>query len=148
LLIEPVGTCPVGGLSSTVLRQINFQLATEGLRAQVLTPARRGKARENYEKRRAERLREALSGGVTDEYLALLSSAYVSAVNRGQARPNDYRADMIGKTTSTVRGHLWQAPKQGYLTGSAGRVGGQLTSKATEILERIVPGAPQPLNEA
>ena len=143
LLIEPLDlkTPPFGGLSSTVLRQINFQLAADGLRAEAVIPQRRGKAQENYEKRRSERLRDELSRGVTDEYLALLSSAYVSAVNRGQAKPNEYLAEMIGKTTSTVRGHLWQARKHGYLTGSAGRVGGQLTSKATKILEHIVPGA-------
>jgi hypothetical protein len=141
MVIEPVGTCPVGGLSSTVLRQIDFRDASDRLREQVTASERRGREHERYEKRRSERLRDELSRGVTEEYLALLSSAYVSAVNRGQAKPNDYLAELVGKTTSTVRGHLWQARNQDFLTGSPGRKGGQLTDKATKILERIVPGA-------
>jgi hypothetical protein len=141
LVIEPVGENPVGGLSSTVLRQVDFRDAIERFRGQIAASQRRGREHERYEKHRSERLRAALSVGVTDDYLALLSSAYVSAVNRGLEKPNDYLAELAGKTTSTVRGHLWQARKQGFLTGSPGRKGGQLTDKATKILERIVPGA-------
>ena len=146
LVIEPIGANPVGGLSSTVLRQVDFRDAIERFREQLAASERRSRDNEKLlEKLNAELLREALSKGVDDDYLALLSSAYVSAVNRGQARPNEYLAEMVGKTTNTVRGHLWQARKQGFLTGSPGRVGGQLTDKATGILERIVPGAAQPV---
>lgn len=141
LVIEPVADNPVGGLSSTVLRQVDFREAIERFRDQIEASQRRGREHEKYEKQRTERLRAALDEGVTDDYLALLSSAYVSAVNRGLEKPNDYLAEMAGKTTSTVRGHLWQARKQDFLTGSPGRKGGQLTDKATKILERIVPGA-------
>jgi hypothetical protein len=146
LVIQPVGGCPPGGLSSTVLRQINFQQAIDRLREGIAHEQKRNRQRAKmqavYEKHRAERLRAALGDGVTDEYLALLASAYVSAVNRGQDKPNDHLAEMVGKTTNTVRGHLWQARKQGFLTGSHGRAGGQLTPKATGILERIVPDVP------
>jgi hypothetical protein len=141
LVIEPVADNPVGGLSSTVLRQVDFREAIERFRDQIEASQRWGREHEKYEKQRTERLRAALDEGVTDDYLALLSSAYVSAVNRGLEKPNDYLAEMAGKTTSTVRGHLWQARKQDFLTGSPGRKGGQLTDKATKILERIVPGA-------
>lgn len=141
LVIEPVGDYPVGGLSSTVLRQVDFREASERLRAEVAASQRRSREHRNYEKNRSKRLQAALSEGVTDEYLALLASAYVSAVNQGREKPNDYLAELTGKTTSTVRGHLWQARKQDFLTGSPGRKGGQLTDKATKILERIVPGA-------
>jgi hypothetical protein len=139
LVIEPVADNPVGGLSSTVLRQVDFREANERFREQVAASRRRSREHENYEKNRSKRLQAALSEGVTDEYLALLASAYVSAVNQGREKPNDYLAELTGKTTSTVRGHLWQARKQGFLTGSPGRKGGQLTPKATAILETIVP---------
>lgn len=144
LVIEPADpdSYPVGGLSSTVLRQVDFRGAADRLRAQLATRKRRSKAHERYEQDRSERLREALRHGVTEEYLALLASAYVSAVNRGQTKPLEHLADMTGKTASTIKGHLWQARKKGLLTGSAGRKGGQLTDKATKVLERIVPGAP------
>ena len=139
LVIEPVADNPVGGLSSTVLRQVDFREAIERFRDQIEASQRRGREHEKYEKQRTERLRAALDEGVTDDYLALLSSAYVSAVNRGLEKPNDYLAEMAGKTTSTVRGHLWQARKQDFLTGSPGRKGGQLTDKANED-----PGAHRP----
>ncbi|WP_245721472.1 hypothetical protein [Nocardia crassostreae] len=147
LLISPADpeTYPVGGLSSTVLRDIDFRAALETLRRQLEGSRRWSKGRERYEADRAERLKTALAQGVTDEYLALLASAYVSAANRGQAKPLEYLAEMVGKTPSTVKGHLWQARKKELLSGSAGRAGGQLTDKATKILERIVPAAPRGL---
>ncbi|MGV9540330.1 hypothetical protein ACWDSF_03280 [Nocardia beijingensis] len=145
LLIEPANpeTYPPGGVSSTVLREIDFRAALETLRSQSAASQRWSNARETYEAERAERLRDAATQGVTDEYLALLASAYVSATNRGQAKPLDYLAQMVGKTPSTVKGHLWQARKKELLSGSAGRAGGQLTDAATRILARIVPGAPE-----
>lgn len=48
---------------------------------------------------------------------------------------------MIGKSESTVKGHLWQARERGLLEGSAGRAGGKLTEKASATLRGIVPGA-------
>jgi hypothetical protein len=139
LTIEPIGDMPVGGLSSTVLRQLDFRAATADLRDQVARSSNRNREHAAYEKASVERLRAALDEGVSEEYLSLLSSAYVRAVNRGQAKVNDYLAETVGKPVSTVRGHLWQARNEGFLTRSPGRKGGQLTSKTTEILERIVP---------
>ncbi|MGD1281337.1 hypothetical protein ACKUUI_05960 [Mycobacterium seoulense] len=139
LTIEPVGDMPVGGLSSTVLRLIDFREATADLRRQVAASRRRGRSHAAYEKSQVERLRAALAEGVTDEYLSLLSSAYVRAVKRGQAKVNDHLAEMVGKPVSTVRGHLWQARNDGFLTRSPGRKGGQLTPKAIKVLERVVP---------
>ena len=141
LMIEPSepDTHPVGGLSSTVLRQIDFRQAIEEFRRQLALSQEQATVSENVERMRFRRIREELNEGVTDHYLAMLSSAYVTAVNRGQAKLNDYLAEMIGKPTNTIRGHLWQARKQGFLTGSPGRKGGRLTPKSTEILERIIP---------
>lgn len=138
LVIEPADpdSYPVGGLSSTVLRQVDFRGAADQLRAQLATEQRQDKELERYEQDLSKRLRKALSHGVTEEYLALLASAYVSAVNRGQEKPSEHLAGMVGKTTSTVKGHLWQSRKKGLLTGSAGRKGGQLTHRAKAILEK------------
>lgn len=145
LRIEPADpqSYPAGGLSSTVLRDIDFRGALESLRRQLEGSRRSGESHERYEAGRAERLKNALEQGVTDEYLALLACAYVSATNRGQSKPLSYLAEMVGKTASTIKGHLWQARKKELLSGSAGRAGGQLTDKATKILERIVSGAPR-----
>ncbi|WP_405159655.1 hypothetical protein OG203_24650 [Nocardia sp. NBC_01499] len=147
LLIEPADpeSYPAGGISSTILREIDFRGALETLRRQLDSSQRWAKSRTSSENERAERLKEALGQGVTDDYLALLASAYVSATNRGQTKPLEYLAEMVGKTPSTVKGHMWQARKRELLSGSAGRAGGQLTSKANMILARIVPGAPQGL---
>lgn len=84
-----------------------------------------------------------MTEGLTDEYFALLSSAYLALVNRGQEKPVHKLADELAKSLPTVKGHLWQARKRELLTGSPGRKGGQLTPKAIEILERIVPAAPK-----
>lgn len=147
LVIEPADpdNYPAGGISSTVLRGIDFRAALETLRRQLAASERWEVAGERHESDRAERLKDALAQGVTDDYLALLSAAYVSAVNRGQGKPLDYLAEAVGKTASTVKGHLWQARKKDLLQGSAGRAGGQLTPKAKGLLERIVPDAPTPL---
>ncbi|MCC2278512.1 hypothetical protein LKL35_24255 [Streptomyces sp. ET3-23] len=143
LLIRPneEDSYPPGGISSTVLRQIDFREAGEALRRQLAVSQMRAQWRELYEEGRAKRLREAASRGVTDEYLALLASAYVGYVNDGGTGPLAHLAEKVGKSESTIKGHLWQARKRGLLTGSAGRAGGELTEKATEILMEVVPGA-------
>lgn len=131
LVIEPVGKMPVGGLSSTVLRQINFRAAIETMRA-VAEYSRKGDPVQDFER---DQLRAALAEGVTDRYLALLSWHYVRAVKRGQARINDYLAQIVGKPTSTVRGHLWQARNKGLLSGAPGRKGGALSEEAEDLVE-------------
>lgn len=141
LTIQPVGDLPVGGLSSTVLRQIDFRKAIDALRQQIADDQQRDEWRlaemAAVADWHAKRLRTVLSGGVTDDYLALLASEYVRAVHRGQARVNDYLAEMAGVPVSTVRGHLGRARKRGFLTGDPGRKGGDLEPEAVEIMERI-----------
>ncbi|KXF54643.1 hypothetical protein AXA44_40545 [Rhodococcus sp. SC4] len=145
LLVTPSDpqTYPAGGISSTVLRSVDFRAAMATLRSQLANADRWRRRSDEYEAGRIERIRDALAKGVTPEYLALLSSAYVSRVNSGQAKPVERLAEDIGKSLQTIRGHLWRARKEGLLTGSAGRKGGQLTPEASAILSRIVPGAPQ-----
>lgn len=142
LTIRPVGSdFPVGGLSSTVLRQIDFRKAIDALRQQITDDQERDQWRAAETKAIAEwhrtRLRTVLADGVTDDYLALLSSEYVHAVMRGQALVNDYLAEMAGVPLSTLRGHLGRARKRGFLTGDPGRKGGDLEPEAVKIVERI-----------
>ncbi|MFD9905818.1 hypothetical protein [Streptomyces sp. NPDC059063] len=132
---------PLGGISSTVLREIDFKEAAERLRAKVATSEMRTQVREEYEAGRTERLRKALAQGVTDEYLAMLASAYVNYLSSGGKGPLAHLAERVGKSESTVKGHLWQARKRGLLIGAPGRAGGLLTLKATTILLGIVPVA-------
>ncbi|NKS00463.1 hypothetical protein GS528_04780 [Rhodococcus hoagii] len=145
LLVRPSDpeSYPVGGLSSTVLRTVDFRAAAAQLQRQLANADRWNRRSDEYEAGRIERIRDALSKGISDEYLALLSSAYVSRVNKGQSKPVEQLADELGKSLQTIRGHLWQARKRGLLTGSAGRKGGHLTPEATAVLERIVPNAPK-----
>lgn len=127
---------PIGGISTTLLRDV-IQIAADELRSSP--PAQRANAKEAT--RRRTRLRKALERKVDDEYLALLSAEYIAAINEGREKPNDYLAEMVGKTTSTIRGHLWQArrPPHCVLVGSPGKLGGRLTAKGVEILKRVAP---------
>lgn len=135
LIIEPLGKMPVGGLSSTVLRQIDFRAAIEEFREQT-TSGINARVQRGLEKLQRQGLRTALSEGVTDEYLALLSYAYVREVSRGRERINDYLAELVGKPVSTVRGHLVRARHDGFLVGgSHGRKGGELSAAAEELVE-------------
>ncbi|MHA3020426.1 hypothetical protein ACXPWS_09135 [Mycobacterium sp. BMJ-28] len=143
LTIRPVEGYPVGGLSSTVLRLIDFKDAIEQLRHQVRMDARRNRAREREQQAvaewRAKRLQSTLAGGAgEDEYLVLLSSEYLRAVQRGQTKVNEFLAEMAGNLpVSTIRGHLWQARKRGHISASPGKKGGELSDDAKVILERI-----------
>lgn len=132
---------PPGGISSTVLRGINFREAAAELHADL---AKRPRGIldevEKARARHAQQLRDELAKGVSVEYLAKLSSEYVWRVNRGQPKPVERIAQDLGKSLQTVRGHLWQARKQGLLTGSAGRKGGDLTTKAMTLLQQMGEG--------
>lgn len=133
LVIEPKGEMPVGGVSSTVLRRIDFRQAASELRANRAAPTfKLLRALQDFEQ---SQLRESLSHGVTDDYLALLSNVYVNAVNRGQPKVNDYLAELIGRPTNTVRGHLWQARNKGLLSRAPGHKGGQLSEEAEALIE-------------
>lgn len=136
LVIEPVGRMPVGGLSSTVLRQIDFRSAIDKFRDQVAVSRSRAEIDvaklKQFER---DQLRSALSGGVTPTYLALLSYEYVRATERGQANINDYLAELVGRPVGTVRGHLIRARRDGLLSGTHGKKGGELSEEAEDLIE-------------
>jgi hypothetical protein len=133
LTIEPIDKMPVGGLSSTVLRQIDFRGAIDLFR-KVRVPLRRVNKTElaTFER---DQLRSAMSDGVTQQYLALLAWQYVQAAERGQANINDYLAELVGKPVGTVRGHLIRARRDGLLSGTHGRKGGKLSPEAHKLVE-------------
>ena len=118
---------------------INFREASAQLRRQANTGARRLKSQEKYEAERLGRIRDELAKGISPEYLALLSSLYLSMVNQGQPKPVDTIADQLGKGMQTIQGHRWQARKRGFIEGPQGRKGGTLSPMASAILIRIVP---------
>lgn len=135
LVIEPIDKMPVGGLSSTVLRKIDFREAIEEFREQVAASDRRAHDYEALRKFERDQLLSALAEGVTDRYLALLSWHYARAAERGQANINDYLAELVGKPVGTVRGHLIRARHDGLLSGSHGRKGGELSAAAERLIE-------------
>ncbi|WP_305781164.1 hypothetical protein [Nocardia nova] len=123
-----------GGLSSTVLRQINFKEAAdmwrEGLKLAAGLPS-------GGIGRRSEVLRSLIDrDGVSDEYLAHLSEAYVYLVASGTHNVAGTLGEMVGRTSGAVLQQLKRARKANLLTSIPGRAGGQLTPKAAEILAR------------
>lgn len=124
---------PTGGISSTVLREIDFRSGAAKAREQV--------AAEDlaYEQQRPgvamPLLKQILdTGGITDVYLVLLAAEYIGRVVRGEAKPVDHIAEELGKSLGTVKNHLWQARNRGLLRGgSPGRKGGFVPPEAAQI---------------
>jgi hypothetical protein len=126
-----------GGLSSTVLRKVNFRAAAAQLRdlSGVATDfLARVKEEQTKGPRPIDMVREALAEGVTDDYLALLTAEYLGRVDAGQEKPVDRIAEELGRSLGTVKGHLWQARNRDLLLGgSAGRKGGAPSDKARQL---------------
>ncbi|MFV0130696.1 hypothetical protein ACLGI4_23810 [Streptomyces sp. HMX112] len=120
------------GITSTVLRQINTAVPTSE------------KAKEkNREKVAAAEIYalasvlKGLPGRLTDEYLAVLSSLYVRAVDLGHRAPVPLLEELTDTKQATLKGHLRAARQRGFLTKVEGKAGGQLTDKAVETLKGI-----------
>ena len=125
---------PAGGLSSTVVRKVNFRTAAaERREAADVTTSYVAWIKSEYGD--AERLIVlALNEGVTDAYLALLAMDYVGRVDAGKAKPVDRIAEDLGRSVGTIKGHLWQARNRGLLEGgSAGRKGGTISEEARQL---------------
>jgi hypothetical protein len=149
LVIRPADAekVPLGGLSSTILRQVDFREGAEKLRAVMAVAGLLSELRGEPGKGPApiETVRDALEQGVSDDYLALLAVEYVGRVNAGQEKPVDHMAEELGRSLATIKGHLWQARKRGLLTGgSPGRKGGETSEEARQLamnwaMERALP---------
>lgn len=140
LVIYPADpdACPAGGLSSTVLRDVDFGYARDKLRASLSNSKRWEHARRRTEDALSSLLAEHAGGAITSEYLALLSRVYVGAVQDGLDKPLDHLAVLTGNSASAIKNHLWQATRKGLLERSPGRAGGHLTSKGRAVLASVV----------
>ncbi|WP_330246128.1 hypothetical protein OHA33_25600 [Streptomyces sp. NBC_00562] len=124
------------GITSTVLRQINTAPPGENFAAiRSLAEAADIELREL-----GERL-ASLSGGLTDERLAVLSALYVHFVDAGERAPAQRLAAGFDLNPATVKGHLRAARQRGFLTKVEGKAGGRLTDKAVQILRGMKSGA-------
>lgn len=124
-------TCPPGGLSQTVLRDVDFKYALDRLRKSLAATERWVRRDDNLTAILAD---HAAGSAITPEYLTLLSRVYISAVNDGQVKPLDHLASITGKSASAIKNHLWKATREGLLERSPGRAGGHLTDKGRGIL--------------
>jgi hypothetical protein len=132
-------TCPAGGLSQTVLRDVDFKYALDRLRASFTYSKRMQRMRQEASDNLTGLLVEhASSGAVTPEYLALLSRVYVDAVKSGQDKPLEHLATLTDKSAAAIKNHLWQATRKGLLERSPGRAGGHMTEKGKAALAPLV----------
>jgi len=141
LVIRPadVDNYPAGGISQTLLREVDFKDALDTLRRQLATGDRWSSMREQSAKKMNNLLLAHIEDrAITDTYLALLARAYVSAVSRGVDKPLEYLADLTGKSNAAVKNHLWQATRRGLLERSPGRAGGKVTAKAANLMTPLV----------
>lgn len=139
--------CPVGGLSQTVLRDVDFKDALNKLRFHLAHSREWSASRERSREKLASLLADhAASGSVTPEYLALLARVYVGAVSQGQDKPLAYLQEVTGKSAASIKNHLWRATRDKYLERSPGRAGGTITGKGADVLKRVIPGADQLLS--
>lgn len=136
LVVEPIDldNPPPGGLSSTVLRDVDFQEAAAKLSGFFEMARGLNRSRDEHAGRE---LQELLAVGVTHSYLVRLCQEYIELVKRGRARPSEYLAELVGKNPSTIKGHLWKAKKEGLFVGAHGRVGGKLTSDGARVAHRM-----------
>lgn len=134
--------CPPGGLSQTVLRDVDFRYALERLRSSLSNSKRFENMRQRSQNKLETLLKSyAESGAITSEYLVLLSRVYIEAVKSGQNKPLDYLADTTDKSASAIKNHLWQATRKGLLERSPGRAGGHLTDKGRAVLAPLLEAA-------
>lgn len=123
----------LSGISSTVLRQINFrQLRMDW---EMVREVHEGTTQERTKIELGERLRRALENeGVSEVYLAQLAEAYVFLVQSGERSTAAQLAEMTGRSPDTVKQHLHRVRKAGLLSSIPGKAGGTLTNRARELL--------------
>lgn len=117
---------PVGGVSSSILRDLDFRAAA--------VKARGSMTAQTPELDLGPVLSLLETHGVTDEVLVSAAYLYVSHVERGGTGTVSGLAEAFGRSEVTVRSWLTRARKKGFLTGAHGKLGGHLTPKALDIL--------------
>ena len=133
---------PAGGITQTLLREVDFKDALDALREGIGSSERRRQTSDDNQRRVTELLKEhAALGVITDVYMALLARAYVGAVNQGQAKPLEYLATLTDKSEAAIKNHLWRATRKGFLERTPGRAGGRVTDKAASTLIPVLNAA-------
>lgn len=126
------------GISTTVLRRLDLTEAVQT--AQKAAPSLEEGAREitqTIEEAAKTAGRLLALEGVSAPYLVMLSAVYVQMASTGASRPVDWLAGLIERRPETVRDHLKKARRDGYLSSLAGKAGGELTDKATAVLDSM-----------
>lgn len=128
IVIEAIDpqTAPLTGLSSTVLRDVDFKSAVSEFRANNNV--------QDVSANQIETLKELRLAGVTPRYLAKLSEVYLEQAT-SKSHPVMALSDLLGISFHTLRTQLHRAGKEGYLDRRPGHVGGALTDKAKELLK-------------
>ncbi|RLV10205.1 hypothetical protein CTZ27_02980 [Streptomyces griseocarneus] len=121
------------GISTTVLRGINPAAAAE--QAQASAPAQEGVT--DFAHRGAAVRTFLEREGVSPAYLVVLVSLYKDMADRGAKSLVRDLAAFVDRRPETVKAHLKQARRDGYLTTVAGKAGGELTAKARGVLASI-----------
>jgi len=131
----------IGGLSSTVLRHIDFRRARENwLAVRKIRPQKKQHItwKDNW---RAEQLQQLLArDGVSEEYLAFLAEAYLVLVQFGERSVAATLAEMTGRSPDTMKQHLHKVRKAGMLTAIPGKAGGKITPKAIMAIRQATEG--------
>ncbi|WP_167152469.1 Rrf2 family transcriptional regulator [Streptomyces sp. MBT27] len=123
------------GVSSTVMRQIDFRRAGELFRLSLPDAEQANEeTRAQWVESSGTALRDAASKGVTDLYLALLADTYVRLVQVGERSVTATLADMAAKKPDTIRTHLKEARKRDLLSSIPGKAGGRLTKAARDLI--------------
>ncbi|WP_411124888.1 hypothetical protein [Streptomyces sp. x-19] len=126
------------GISTTVLRRLDLAGAVKA--AHDAAPNLEDKVRgitETIEEAGKTAGRLLALEGVSAPYLVMLSATYVQMAGTGANRPVDWLAGLIERRPETVRDHLKKARRDGYLSSLAGKAGGELTDKATAVLDSL-----------
>ncbi|WP_018687036.1 hypothetical protein [Actinokineospora enzanensis] len=127
----------VGGISSTVLRQVDFRQAADAwrrLRGAPSSEVDRLRTIASAADDLSKIIRPLVNDGLTDEYLAWLATAYVTFVEAGVDSVTGHLSDVVRRQPDTIRSHLKEARNRGLLTAVKGRAGGQLTDEAKRII--------------
>ena len=135
LTVQPTGEVPIGGISTPLLRGIDFRAAADEARRQ----AGRGRSghRSPYSPSHAQSAAKEISAkGITDRALVHVGAWYLNLIAAGTPRPVAAIAEDLGRSETTVRGWLTSARKKGFMTGQHGKLGGRLTPEAFEVLNK------------
>ncbi|WP_367132502.1 MULTISPECIES: hypothetical protein [Streptomyces] len=132
--VEPAVDAPPGdvarGISTTILRRVNPVAAAE--KAKVDAPESAGPAEFA---RRGSAVGALLSReGVSTAYLVALASLYKDMADSGAKALTPDLARFIDRRPDTLKAHLKQARRDGFLTTVTGKAGGELTPKARAVL--------------